>query len=1166
MKRITPSTNPAVFHDASRRRWFWTRALASVGAVVALFLACIFARSLVVVPALPRLDSLSASLRRSIVPHVPHLATRTKKLQQFLLRKTRHELLAEIAMDRQGGEKKTPGSLVDQTAIVSAFYAPWQGTALNSLRANAKSLTHLFPAWLRLNATGDGIDFQDWDPRTNYHNPEVVAIARENNLRVLPVLSNANDGLFDAQRVHILFGNELLQRRLAIQLRQWLLQNHFQGLNVDFEGLTPEDSARLPGFLGILRSALAPAGLQLSADIEAGRPGEQMAAIAGPCDFVVVMAYDEHSYRTKKSGPISSIVWFQAVLRKAAAAIPSTKLVVGFANYGYDWSEAENADAEAVTFQGALLRARDGHEGQTPAEMIDFDPQALNPTFSYFDEGDNEHEVWFLDAVTAANELQVAHRFGIRGAALWVIGSEDPSLWQFFGRAQADRKLDPVALSSIHFPYDVEFVGNGEILTVAASPADGQRQLEVDPQMGLYVDEQYLRFPTSFVIRRTGYHPKTVALTIDDGPAEPYTSQMLDELKTLHVPATFFLIGQNAEAHPDLVRRIWAEGNEIGNHSFTHPNIGAVSERRASLELNATQRVIQSILGRSTLLFRPPYNADAEPTSAEEVRPIIIANQLGYLTVEESLDPQDWNLVEILPGGGTKPRTASDFLHDVLEQVDGERGSSILLHDGGGNRSETVKALPLIVHALQQRGYRFVTVSALIGSSREAIMPAVGHNDQLLLDDDRFVFNVMYIVDAFLRVAFLSAIALGTLRVLLVSILALVARRREKRRFFDETMRPAVSVVIAAFNEERVIAQTVFAVLAGGYEPLQVVVVDDGSDDSTSEVVRSRFGHDSRVRLISQPNRGKSAALNNAISHCGGEIVICLDADTQFAKDTVQKLVRRFSDPRIGAVAGNVKVGNRISLLTRWQSIEYITSQNLDRRAYAQLDSVSVVPGAVGAWRREALEQAGGYSSDTMAEDTDLTWRVRRWGWKIEAENEALAFTEAPDTVSALFKQRFRWTYGTLQCLWKHRDALGRYGWFGRFMLPAIWVFQILFQALSPIVDLEIFWTVSNVLQGWISRGVLTRDWQPLPQAVNSLSTVLFMYLFFSAVELFGSSIAFSLDKEKPRALFWLFWQRFVYRQVMYAVLLKSIVKALQGAGTSWGKLERKGTVRTTEV
>ncbi|MGH7742164.1 MAG: glycosyltransferase, partial [Candidatus Eiseniibacteriota bacterium] len=748
---------------------------------------------------------------------------------------------------------------------------------------------------------------------------------------------------------------------------------------------------------------------------------------------------------------------------------------------------------------------------------------------------------------------------------LWVLGSEDPSVWTLMRGARSESLPGLEGLKTIEFPYDVEFLGDGEILSVAEHPKTGHRDIDIDQGSGICTDERYKDYPTSFVLSRTGYQPHQLAITFDYGPYPPWTADILDSLKALQAPATFFVIGQNADRWPDLVQRMWDEGHEIGNHTFTHPNLGDCSNGRTRLELVATQRSIEAILGRSTRLFRPPYNADAEPTSAEEVRPIEIASDLGYAVVGEYLDPQDWNLTEELPEGGTRRKTPADIAAAVISDVHTGHGNTILLHDGGGDRSRTAASLRLFVTPLRAEGYKFVTVSSLLDTTRDQVMPAVNPNDKFLIGGDRIAFNTLYSVEAFLNFAFLSAIALGTARVLLILTLALIARRREKHPPVDALPARNVSVLIAAYNEHNVITRTVHAVLASEPAPLEVIVVDDGSTDGTEETLRAAIGSDPRVRIVRQANAGKAAALNQALALAAGEIVVCLDADTLFEHDTIAKLTRHFADARVAAVAGNVKVGNRVNLLTYWQAIEYIASQNLDRRAFAFLNAVPVVPGACGAWRRDAVREVGGLRSDTMAEDMDLTWRLRRAGWRIANEPDAHAFTEAPETLDALLRQRFRWAFGTLQCLWKHRAALGRYGAFGMLMLPTLWLFQIFFPVLSPIVDVQVLITLFRFGQTWLTQSLLTREWQPLPAALAMLNHVAFMYAFFLLIELIGAAVAFVLDRERLRLLWWVFWQRFVYRQIMYAVVIRSVQTAIGGLRASWGKLERRGSVTASK-
>src|SRR2546425_1442342 len=192
-----------------------------------------------------------------------------------------------------------------------------------------------------------------------------------------------------------------------------------------------------------------------------------------------------------------------------------------------------------------------------------------------------------LDAVSAANQRTLALARGVRGQALWVLGSEDPDVWSFLDRGHLDARPDSSRLAATSFPFDVDFSGDGELLSVQSFPHRGSRALEQDPATGLFTDESYRLYPSPYVLRRAGFHPGAIALTFDDGPSWPWTGEILDLLARDSVRATFFIVGENAERHPDLVHRIWAEGHEIGNHTFTHPNLAAVSPRRAQLELNA---------------------------------------------------------------------------------------------------------------------------------------------------------------------------------------------------------------------------------------------------------------------------------------------------------------------------------------------------------------------------------------------------------------------------------------------------------------------------------------------------------------------------------------------------------------------------------------------------
>jgi cellulose synthase/poly-beta-1,6-N-acetylglucosamine synthase-like glycosyltransferase len=590
------------------------------------------------------------------------------------------------------------------------------------------------------------------------------------------------------------------------------------------------------------------------------------------------------------------------------------------------------------------------------------------------------------------------------------------------------------------------------------------------------------------------------------------------------------VIGENAEQFPGAVQREYREGHTIGNHTYTHPNVAKESEEETKLELSTTLRLIEHETGHGSILFRPPYNADSEPQTPAELLPIQRAQDEGYLTIGEKIDPRDWEI-------GT---SSAKILEQVLEQKDD--GHLILLHDGGGDRSATLAALPEIIDTLRKQGYRFVPLEQLMGRTRAQLMPVPSQDEMRWASIEGEALTSKGNFKKAIGLLFLVAIYLTLLRSLVYGILAVIQKRRAAKRVFDPSFRPCVSVVIAAYNEDKVIERTVQSILNNGYQDVEVVVVDDGSKDRTLEVLTEAFENEPRVRIFTQPNRGKSAALNHAIREARNEILVALDADTIFRAGTIEKLVRHFSNPKVGAVSGNARVGNRNSWLTRFQSIEYICGFNLDRRALDLLNAITVVPGAVGAWRKSLIVNLGGFGDDTLAEDTDLTLAIRRQGYEIRYEEQAIAYTEAPERTKDLAKQRFRWSFGTLQAAWKHRDATFNptYGYLGMLALPSIWIFQILLAALSPFAEVAMF------------IALFAGNWH----------IVVLYYFGLLLLEFFTALLAYTLEGEKPWDLALLFFQRIYYRQLMYYVLAKSLLYAMRGRLVGWGKLERRATVQ----
>ena len=731
-------------------------------------------------------------------------------------------------------------------------------------------------------------------------------------------------------------------------------------------------------------------------------------------------------------------------------------------------------------------------------------------------------------------------------------------MWKIFGSGGRIASADD--LKTIKYGYDVDFQGTGEILQVIAEPQDGTRDLTLAGN-GSITNQVYRQIPSSYVIQRTGDKPGKIVLTFDDGPDPLWTPKVLDILRDENVKAAFFIVGQNGQANPDIVKRILAEGHEIGNHSFTHPNLSEVPRQVTELELNATQRLIESLTGHSTRLFRAPYFGDAEPRRADELDPTVAAQNLGYISIGLHLDPDDWKL----KNADGSPHTAEQMVDEILNQVaittPEERGNIILMHDAGGDRSATVEALPKLIHELRDRGYQFTTIAELANMTPEEAMPPVPQDQTFYSRADSYVFYGISVGGWLMRWLFLIGIILGLGRMAFIGILAFaqyVRSRRREQQHFGERYQPLVSVVVPAYNEERVIIRTLESLLASDYDRFEIIVVDDGSSDDTFKIASEKFTDQKRVKVFSKKNGGKAEALNFGWRKATGGVIIALDADTLFTPQTIASLAHRFADERIGAIAGNAKVGNRINVVTKWQALEYVTSQNFDRRAFSSLNCITVVPGSVGAWRRSVLEEAGGFSSDTLAEDQDLTIQVRKLGYRIGYEEDAIGWTEAPDSLRNLAKQRFRWSYGTLQCMWKHKNALlnPKYGTLGFIAMPNVWIFQVFFPLISPLMDLMFISTVAGAVIGHFEH---QQEYAHSPTDINS---VVFYYALFLAVDWFGAFAAFMMERSEQKSLLgWLLIQRFGYRQVMYWVMVKSVFTAIRGAVVGWGKLERKATV-----
>jgi cellulose synthase/poly-beta-1,6-N-acetylglucosamine synthase-like glycosyltransferase/peptidoglycan/xylan/chitin deacetylase (PgdA/CDA1 family) len=616
-----------------------------------------------------------------------------------------------------------------------------------------------------------------------------------------------------------------------------------------------------------------------------------------------------------------------------------------------------------------------------------------------------------------------------------------------------------------------------------------------------------------------------IALTFDDGPDPHWTPQILDVLRRHNARATFFVVGSRVNEHPELVRRILAEGHEVGSHTFTHADIAMLPGWRRELEITLSRKAINGATGRQPTLFRPPFSSGPDALTAPDLAALHDVAAAGHLAVLADRDTKDWR------------RPGVDAIVASVARMDRRTGAVVLMHDGGGDRSQTVAALDRLIPQLTKRGFRFTTVSAGLGvpdSARPASV-AERRSGTALRQVQTGAGWVARAMRALLAVALFLSIIRLVVQVICAQIHVRRGRRRRPRRV--EILAP-VSVIVPAFNEAANIAATVRSLVNSRYPRLEVIVVDDGSSDGTADIVRHlRLPG---VRVIRQANAGKPAALNTGIRQARAGLLVLVDGDTVFQPDTVYRLVQGFADRSVGAISGNTKVANRRRLLGRWQHLEYVIGFNLDRRMYDVLGCIPTIPGAIGAFRREVLADIGGVSADTLAEDTDLTMAVLRAGWRVVYEERAIAWTEAPSTLRQLWRQRYRWCYGTMQAMWKHRHATverGTGGRLGRRCLPYLTIFQIALPLAAPAVDV------------FAVYGLLF-----LPLA--HLAVAWFALL---ALQTLTAAYALRLDREGPGAVWSLPVQQVVYRQLMYLVVVQSVVTALLGSRLRWHRMVRTG-------
>ena len=1139
--------SPQIFQTTNSLRWRsfkWTGRV--IGAVV-LFLLSVVVLAIVrgQKPNLPNIEEKAQAYETKLDPSnkltlESPLNKKYKGFKYYLGKKQREDSI-----------NITKHSVLETTLIRSAFYTPWTPSALSDLRKNADKLNTVYPEWFF-------IDTLSYTLQTRIDTAG-LSLMRQNKLSIQPIFNNfhsslvsSKKGYFDGTLLHELLSNPQRRKNIIRQITDTLASYRLQGINIDFEELIEKSNNPLTQFQKELYEALHSKGYLISMDVQAMNDDYDFKKLAEYNDHLILMAYDQYS-EISLPGPISSQKWIEQQMDWMDDKVDASKIILGVAGYCRDWVQGEEGKRiDDITYSTAIDYAK------LSGATINFDNDTYNLHFGFTEPptdsaAEIKHSIWLTDACTTFNVLRFSDDYKTAGTALWHLGGEDPRIWSFYGRDLSTQALEktPFNFNSLATtPPDPNTkptpTGEGELLTIIYTPQQGILKLEIDSSEMLIAEQQYVQLPSGYVYQKFG-EDKTemgpghkIILTFDDGPDAEFTPKILSILEREKIPATFFIVGINAERNIPLLQRIYNGGYEIGNHTFTHGNIAKMSPERAELEMKTTRLLLECVTGHSTILFRAPYNADSEPQTFEEIEPIARSKKDNYITVGESIDPNDWD-----------PRMNADsIVNRTIRIAEASNASIILFHDAGGKtRQPTIDALSRIIEYFKKRGCKFTTVADLMGKNKEAVMPTIQRS---WINSLNFFFaEATYWGSHILFSFFIIGIFLSVGRMAVMALLAYRQQRKEPSAAVY-SLQPPVSVIVPAFNEQINSIRTIESLLQQNYPHLQVVFVDDGSTDNTYQTVSEYFKNNPKVLVVKKTNGGKATALNYGISISTSDYVVCIDADTQLKYDAVTELMKKFTSAdsimQVGAVAGNVKVGNEVNMITHWQSIEYITSQNFDRRAFDLLNCITVVPGAIGAFKKTAVLEAGGFTSDTLAEDCDLTMRLHRKGYEVHNCATAISYTEAPETMKQFLKQRFRWSFGVMQSFWKHRDAVfnPRYKNLGMVALPNILIFQIILPFLAPFADLILL--ISLVAAG---LGIIP----------PSFTNIIIFYLVFTFVDLAGAAIAFSFEKEDFRKLLWIFPQRFVYRQLMYYIVIKSFNRALKGELQGWGVLKRTGNV-----
>ena len=788
--------NKPVFYDPQRKRWKRLRRIFDVLAAVGLFLGIVFIVGLWKMKPLPTiaLAPVTRNYRALASPPKPVLKPGAKAPRSAHRKTT----LAPSDITLNSGE-----------GLRAAFYVDWDAASYSSLKEHIKQIDLLFPEWLHVVSPDGTITAYTLDDNRQYpvvDKAGVHGVDQENKVARAIALNRVDTEVFPQVNnydpikqsfypgIVDFFANPQARASFLQQVDLFLAANpSYRGLSLDFEGFPATAQPDYQALVADLYTHLHTKNLRLYINTPVADPDQNLAFLAAHSDGLVVMNYDENQ-SAGDPGPVASQDWFVDNLQQILKVVPKEKLICAIGSYGYDWTttipaepkrKGEKVPAPKVLSAGMISTQEAWQSASDSGADVELDSDSLNAHYAYDDDDAHvQHQVWFLDAVTVLNQMRAVRELGLQTFALWRLGSEDSSMWKIWDRPTA---TDPLKVLTTMDPgYDVDDEGQGDILRVIKKPQPGRRKITLDDDdqipvpFKMITKEEMLSYPLPYSLEQYGYQPNKVALSFDDGPDPEWTPKILDILKKYGVKGTFFIIGEEAEANVGVMQRVYREGHEIGNHTFTHPDISEISPGQVDLQLTLTERLFGSKLGVQPLYFRPPYSIDQEPDTNDQAAPVDRIQGLGYITIGNKIDTNDWD---------EHPRKSPQEITDsVLQQLadmqthPDRRGSVILLHDGGGDRSPTVAALPVLIQALRAKGFQIVPVSELLGKTRAEVMPPLTPRQRWQARADSITFFFIgFFNNAVIYVFYLGDVLMSG-RLIIIGLFAIIDRFRKRKK------------------------------------------------------------------------------------------------------------------------------------------------------------------------------------------------------------------------------------------------------------------------------------------------------------------------------------------------------------------------------------------------